>query len=91
MEGNFRFENLQVWKDSIVQTKELSFLVRKANEKNNFAFASQFSRALISISNNIAEGSGSVSDKEFARFLNMAHRSLFFVLGSAQKETGHQR
>ena len=45
--------------------------------ENNYAFASQFSRALISITNNIAEGSGSVSDREFANFLNMAHRSLF--------------
>jgi four helix bundle protein len=31
----------------------------------------------MSISNNIAEGSGSFSDKEFASFLNMARRSDF--------------
>jgi len=31
----------------------------------------------MSISNNIAEGSGSFSDKEFANFLNIARRSDF--------------
>lgn len=31
----------------------------------------------MSITNNIAEGSGSFSDKEFSNFLNMARRSIF--------------
>ena len=31
----------------------------------------------MSISNNIAEGSGSYSDKDFANFLNIARRSVF--------------
>ena len=31
----------------------------------------------MSISNNITEGSGSFSDKEFAQFLNIAHCSTF--------------
>jgi four helix bundle protein len=31
----------------------------------------------MSISNNIAEGSGSFSDKEFANFLNISRRSIF--------------
>lgn len=31
----------------------------------------------MSISNNISEGSGSFSDKEFANFLNISRRSVF--------------
>ena len=31
----------------------------------------------MSISNNIAEGSGSFSDKDFANFLNISRRSVF--------------
>jgi four helix bundle protein len=31
----------------------------------------------LSISNNIAEGAGSFSDKDFANFLNIARRSVF--------------
>jgi len=35
--------------------------------------------AILSISNNIAEGSGSSSKRDFAHFLNIAHRSAFEV------------
>ncbi len=42
-----------------------------------FRFAEQLRAASMSISNNIAEGSGSFSDKEFASFLNIARRSVF--------------
>ncbi|WP_205940794.1 four helix bundle protein [Pedobacter paludis] len=37
--------------------------------------AEQLNGAALSISNNIAEGSGSVSNKEFTHYLNIAHRS----------------
>jgi four helix bundle protein len=46
-------------------------------EKKKFRFAEQLRGAALSISNNIAEGSGSDSDKEFAQFLNFAKRSCF--------------
>ena len=45
-----------------------------------YALADQLRRAVISISLNIAEGSGSSTDKEFLRFLYMAKKSLFEVL-----------
>lgn len=35
---------------------------------------------MLSITNNIAEGSGSVSNREFAQFLNIARRSVFEVV-----------
>jgi four helix bundle protein len=35
--------------------------------------------SVLSISNNIAEGAGSVSDVEFANYLNIARRSVFEV------------
>lgn len=40
-------------------------------------YAEQLRTAAMSISNNIAEGSGSESAKEFANYLNIAHRSAF--------------
>jgi four helix bundle protein len=40
-------------------------------------FAEQVKAAGLSMSNNIAEGSGSISKKEFGQFLNMARRSTF--------------
>ena len=40
-------------------------------------FAEQLRGAGMSMSNNIAEGSGSTSRKEFVQFLNIARRSTF--------------
>jgi len=42
-----------------------------------YRFADQLRGAGMPMSNNIAEGSGSNSTKEFRQFLNMARRSLF--------------
>lgn len=45
--------------------------------KRLYRFADQLRGAGMSMSNNIAEGSGATSKKEFSRFLNIAHRSTF--------------
>ncbi len=44
--------------------------------KRKYRFAEQLRSAALSISNNIAEGSGSSSKAEFKRFLNFSHRSI---------------
>jgi len=44
-----------------------------------YRFAEQLRAAGLSISNNIAEGSGLNSNKEFLLFLNYSHRSAFEV------------
>ena len=48
-------------------------------EKRFYRFAEQLRGAGMSISNNIAEGSGSESKKDFSNFLNFARRSTFEV------------
>ncbi|MEN8040593.1 MAG: four helix bundle protein [Actinomycetota bacterium] len=40
-----------------------------------FGLASQICRAAVSIPSNVAEGAGRASDKEFARFVNIAFAS----------------
>ena len=74
---DFRFENLEVWKDSINLSDQLFDIADKADEKKFFRFAEQLRSATMSISNNIAEGSGSFSNKEFSSFLNISRRSIF--------------
>lgn len=74
---DFRFEQLDIWKVSIDTSDVLFDYAEKADIKKFFKFAEQLRAAGMSISNNIAEGSGSFSDKEFASFLNIARRSVF--------------
>jgi four helix bundle protein len=74
---DFRFEQLDIWKESIEVSDKLFDYADEADNKKYFKFAEQLRAATMSISNNIAEGSGSFSDKEFASFLNIARRSVF--------------
>jgi len=74
---DFRFEQLDIWKESIEISDILFDYAEKADTKKFYRFAEQLRAAGMSISNNIAEGSGSFSDKDFASFLNVARRSDF--------------
>ncbi len=52
-------------------------IVKKFPRIELFALASDLNRAGISISSNIAEGSGSDSKKEFKRYIGIAVKSIF--------------
>lgn len=73
----FRFENLEIWKKSIDIAGNLFDISDDLERKKLYKFAEQLRGAALSISNNIAEGSGSNSKKEFIQFLNIAKRSCF--------------
>jgi four helix bundle protein len=74
---DFRFEQLDIWKEAIEVSDTLFDYAELADHKRLYKFAEQLRAAAMSISNNIAEGSGSFSDKEFASFLNISRRSVF--------------
>lgn len=69
--------NSEIWKESIEIGNTLFDIADVLEEKKLFRFAEQLRGAGMSISNNIAEGSGSNSKKEFYQFLNIARRSTF--------------
>ena len=73
----FRFEDLEIWQLSVEIAEILFNIADELEEKKLFRFAEQLRGAGISMSNNIAEGSGSLSKKEFIQFLNFARRSTF--------------
>ena len=75
--GTFRFQNLEIWKKSIQIGHKLLDVADNLEKRKLFRFAEQVRGASLSISNNIAEGSGSTSKKDFAHFLNIARRSAF--------------
>ena len=68
----FRFENLDIWKESINYANDCYNLAKEFPDYETFALASQLRRSSISISNNIVEGSGSDSNKMFCRFIIIA-------------------
>ena len=73
----FRFQDFEIWKLSIVIADKLFRISNTLEKKRLFRFAEQLRAASMSMSNNIAEGSGSTSKKEFINFLNIARRSTF--------------
>lgn len=73
----FRFEDLEIWKDAIELTDKLFDLADELEAKKKFRFSEQLRGAALSMTNNIAEGSGSYSKKEFSNFLNISRRSTF--------------
>jgi len=73
----FRFQDLEIWKLAIQIADELFDIADELEEKKLYKFAEQLRGAGMSMSNNIAEGSGSNSKKEFYQFLNIARRSTF--------------
>ena len=52
-------------------------LADKLDSQRQFRWAEQLRAATLSITNNIAEGSGSSSKAEFSQFLNYSRRSVF--------------
>ena len=78
-ENSFRFESLQIWQRAADLSSPLFKLAEQLDERRYYRFAEQLRSAALSITNNIAEGSGSVSDADFANFLNTARRSVFEV------------
>lgn len=71
-----KFTELIVWQKS---KKLISITYAASNEIKNFSFKDQLNRASLSISNNIAEGFGRRSNKEFKRFLKISLGSAFEV------------
>ncbi len=68
----FRFKEWSVYKDSRDILKLIFEIVHKLPKEFRFEIGSQLIRSSLSISLNIAEGSGKSSDKEMNRFFEIA-------------------
>ena len=77
--AQFRFQTMEIWQRGAAISGPLFCLADGLEQKRMHRFAEQLRSAVLSITNNIAEGSGSTSDAEFANFLNIARRSVFEV------------
>lgn len=66
------FEEIRAWQLAIALSKRVHTTFK---DHRDFTFRDQILRASYSISNNIAEGFDRGSNKEFRRFLRIAHGS----------------
>lgn len=73
----FRFQDLQIWQRAADMAVVLDELSDNLDAHRKYRFAEQLRAAALSISNNIAEGSGSNSKADFRKFLYIARKSLF--------------
>ena len=73
----FRFQDLKIWQLAIEIADDLFDLADDLEKRKLYRFADQLRGSGMSMSNNIAEGSGSSSRKDFKQFLNVARRSTF--------------
>ena len=80
----FRFEKLEVWKRSINFADRVYEVTRGFPAEERFGLTSQMRRAAVSVSSNIAEGSGRNTDKNFAHFISIAYGSVLEVLSQTE-------
>ena len=72
----FRFEELEIWKLAISYADDIYNLIEKLPINERYNLIGQIKRAALSISNNIAEGSGTSTTKNFKSFLDISIASL---------------
>jgi four helix bundle protein len=81
-----RFEDLDCWKKSRELVNVVFDICEKQMKNKDFSTQDQIKRAAISTMNNIAEGFGRYSNREFIRFLeysassSMEVRSMLYIL-----------
>ncbi|HWR93488.1 MAG TPA: four helix bundle protein [Desulfobacterales bacterium] len=73
----FRFQDLKIWQLAVEIADRLFDIADRLDKQRLYRCAEQLRAAGMSMSNNIAEGSGSDSKREFKNFLNIARRSTF--------------
>lgn len=67
-----QFEKLDVWKLSIEYSTNIYRLTSGFPDTERYGLISQLRRASVSISLNIAEGSGRTTNREYCRFIDIA-------------------
>jgi four helix bundle protein len=75
MNYKYGFEKLEVWQDARYLVKKIYKLTAKYPSSEKFGLVNQMRRCAVSISSNIAEGTGRTGVKDQAHFYSMAYSS----------------
>lgn len=76
----YYFERMEVWKAARSFTKDIYIATKEFPIEEKYGMTSQIRRASVSIVLNIAEGMSRKTDKDKARFINMAYGSAIEVI-----------
>jgi four helix bundle protein len=68
---------LEIWRLAVDLAVKFHRMADDLDQRRLYRYAEQLRSAGLSLSNNIAEGSGSRHTRELLQFLNIARRSLF--------------
>ena len=69
MRPHFRFEDLEIWQLARSLAVKLHKLAEELEKRRLYRYAEQLRAAGLSVTNNIAEGSGSAHSREFQQFM----------------------
>jgi len=72
----FKFERLEVWKKAVSLYEQIMLVSRTIEQRDQFSLGEQLRRAALSVSTNIAEGTGREGEKEGRYFFNIAKKLL---------------
>ena len=74
-----KFKQLEIWKQSKLFCSQIYLVTFSFPDEERFGLTTQLRRASVSIPSNIAEGSSRKSNKDFARFLEIAIGSAYEI------------
>ena len=80
MDKDYSFRNLICYQKGRVLVKEIYAIVKRLPTEERYALGDQLRRAVVSVTSNIAEGSGRQSFKDQAHFIGVAYGSLMEVM-----------
>ncbi len=72
----FAFEKLLVWQKSVAMVKDVYMVSKSFPKEEKYGLVSQIRRSALSVSCNLAEGSGKVSGKDKTNYSTIAFGSL---------------
>jgi four helix bundle protein len=75
-----KFRRLEIWQKAMSLVTQVYQATERFPQHELYGLTNQIRRAAVSITLNIAEGSGADSDQEFRRFLVLARRSTYEVM-----------